>query len=128
MLTEKTCKGPCGKLLSIDEYHWKSKRRGTRQARCKECMSAYGHSHYVENSQEYKDRANNRLKTLRANNRELVKNHLLTHPCSKCGEPNSKVLALNVVSNDINNLATPDLQEKLYQSTVLCRNCEAALE
>jgi len=126
MLVEKRCKGPCGKLKSIDEFHWKSKRRGTRQARCKTCMSEYGHQHYIANSQEYKDRANNRLKALRAENKELVKTHLLTHPCSKCGEANSKVLDVNITSIEINNLASSDLTARLQLSTVLCKNCQAS--
>jgi hypothetical protein len=126
MLTHKICKGPCKRDLDIDQYHWKSKRRGTRQARCKDCMSDYGHVHYLANSQEYKDRANTRLQALRAENRDLIKSHLLANPCSKCGETNHKVLATNLNSNEINNLATPDLQVRLSECRVLCRNCEAS--
>lgn len=126
MITEKKCKGPCGKLLPIDEYHWKSKRRGTRQARCKECMSTYGHSHYLANSQEYKDRANSRLKILRAENRNLVKSHIQSHPCAKCGESNTKVLRTVVTPIDINNLSTDALETKLNSVPVLCRNCEVS--
>lgn len=126
MLTEKRCKGTCGLTKSVDEFHWKSKRRGTRQARCKVCMSEYGHAHYVANSKEYKDRANTRLKALRAQNKESVKNYLSTHPCSKCGEANSKVLDVNITSIEINNLANSDILAKLDLSTVLCRNCQAS--
>jgi hypothetical protein len=126
MLTSKTCKGPCGRKLDIDQFHWKSKRRGTRQARCKDCMSAYGKTHYQQNSQEYKDRANNRLRALRTENRSLVQNWIVAHPCSKCGETNIKVLDTTVNSNEINNLATTELQARLEQSEVLCRNCAAS--
>lgn len=128
MITEKKCKGPCDTTKSVDDFHWKSKRKGTRQARCKECMSDYGHKHYEANSQEYKDRANSRLKALRADNRNFVKTHLSTNPCSKCGEANPKVLDVNINSTDINNLATSDLLARLEHSIVLCRNCEAAKE
>lgn len=126
MLTEKRCKGPCGQTKPIDEFHWKSKRRGTRQARCKACMSQYAHNHYVENSQEYKDRANTRLKALRTENRDLVKSHLQEHPCVKCGESNPKVLTISVTAAEINNLSTEALQAKLASSAVLCRNCKAS--
>lgn len=126
MITEKQCKGPCGQVKSIDEFHWKSKRRGTRQARCKSCMSDYGHQHYVANAQEYKDRANNRLKSLRTENRELVKTHLLTHPCQKCGETNVKALDVSVTSNEINNLGTEALTERLSVASVLCKNCQVS--
>lgn len=126
MLTEKKCKGPCGLLKSIDEFHWKSKRRGTRQARCKACMSDYGHKHYVANSQEYKDRANSRLQSLRTDNRNFVKTHLETHPCFKCGEANPKSLSINVTSTEVNNLATSELLAKLESSVVICRNCQAS--
>jgi hypothetical protein len=128
MLTEKKCKGPCGETKDINDFHWKSKRKGTRQARCKLCMSQYGHEHYVANSGEYKDRANSRLRALRTDNRNFVKTHLETNPCSKCGEANPKVLSVNVTSAEINNLATSDLLAKLEQSTVLCRNCQAGAE
>jgi hypothetical protein len=126
MLTHKVCKGSCGLDKQIDEFHWKSKRRGTRQARCKDCMSQYGKAHYQTNSQEYKDRANNRLRALRTENRDLVKSWLSSHNCSKCGESNSKVLSTSLTSAEINNLSTTDLQGRLEQAVILCRNCEAA--
>lgn len=126
MITEKKCKGPCGLTKSVDEFHWKSKRKGTRQTRCKECMSQYGHSHYVANSQQYKDRANTRLTQLRADNRLAVETWLTTNPCSKCGESNSKVLSTSLTSQEINNLSQTDLTAKLQASIILCRNCEAA--
>ena len=126
MITEKTCKGPCGLTKPIDEFHYKSKRRGTRQARCKTCMSEYGHDHYVANSQEYKDRANSRLKVLRAENRNLVKSHLSTHSCQKCGESNQRVLRTSVSPTEINNLSTDALRTKLEASAILCRNCEVS--
>lgn len=125
MITEKKCKGECGLPKSIDEFHWKSKRKGTRQARCKDCMSKYGHDHYVANSQEYKDRANTRLKSLRTTNRQLVDTWISTNPCSKCGETNPKVLDVSATSSEINNLATDALSAKLQAGTVLCRNCQA---
>ncbi len=126
MLTEKRCKGTCGLVKPVDEFHWKSKRRGTRQARCKVCMSEYGHKHYLDNAQEYKDRANSRLKTLRAENHQALKTHLSTHPCTKCGEANPKVLAPPVNSIEINNLSTIALSEKLASTDVFCRNCLAS--
>src|ERR1700746_3618807 len=125
MITEKKCKGPCGQTKPIDDFHWKSKRKGTRQARCKECMSDYGHAHYVANAQQYKDRANSRLQSLRTQNRETVKTHLQTHPCSKCGEANYKVLTTSLTSVEINNLAPEALSAKLAETSVLCRNCIA---
>jgi len=126
MLTEKCCKGPCGQKLSIDQFHWKSKRKGTRQARCKTCMSEYGHQHYVANSQQYKDRANTRLKTLRAENRNLRKQHLSSNPCLKCGETNPKVLDVNITSAEINNLSVEAFATRLSNSVVLCKNCQAS--
>jgi hypothetical protein len=124
MLTEKRCK-KCNIVKEITEFHWKSKRRGTRQINCIACTREYGHTHYLANSQEYKDRANTRLKALRTENRDLLKTYISTHPCSKCGETNYKVLSTNLNSNEINNLATPELQAKLQVCTILCRNCEA---
>lgn len=126
MLTEKTCKGVCGKTLSVDEFHWKCKRKGTRQARCKDCMSIYGKSHYLNNSQEYKDRANGRLKALRATNRQTVKSFLMANPCSRCAETNYKVLEISVTSTEVNNLSTEALTAKLAPTGVLCRNCQAS--
>lgn len=128
MLTEKKCKGPCGRTLPVDDFHWKSKRKGTRQARCKSCMSDYGHQHYVANSDKYKERANSRLQALRATNRESVDNHLKTHPCQGCGETNFKVLQTSLTSIEINNLSPEALNAKLAESTVKCLNCLAAEE
>lgn len=125
MLTHKRCKGPCGLDKEIDNYHWKSKRRGTRQARCKDCMSAYGRLHYLANSDLYKDRANTRLTALRAQNRVSVKTYLSSVGCSRCEETNPRVLTTTVTSTEINNLSNEDLMVKLKESVVLCRNCKA---
>jgi hypothetical protein len=124
MLTEKTC-SQCKDKKDIDQFHWKSKRRGTRQARCISCTSTYGHSHYLTHSQEYKDRANNRLKELRNTNRANVKSWLSSHPCN-CGQSNPKVLIISVNSNQINNLSPEDLSVELEKSVVMCRNCKAS--
>lgn len=126
MVTEKQCKGPCGRTLSVDEFHWKSKRKGTRQPKCKACMSEYGKTHYSTNSDKYKERANSRLQLLRSTNRENVKAYLASHPCSKCGESNPKVLTMNVTSIEINNMASEAFLQKLLGSTVLCHNCKVS--
>jgi len=89
-------------------------------------MRDYGHSHYVANADQYKERANLRLSSLRTENRKLVKDYLLTNPCGKCQESNPKVLTISVTSAEINNLATPALQARLAVSSVLCRNCQAS--
>ena len=127
MLVHKRCVGPCGRDLEIDQFHWKSKRKGTRQARCKDCMSDYGHTHYLANSTQYKNRANTRLRALRAANRELMNSYYLTHSCVRCGETNPKVLGSSIDSNDTNNLATADLLAKLSLCRILCKNCEARM-
>lgn len=128
MLTEKRCLGPCGLIKSVDDFHWKSKRRGHRQARCKDCSRQYSHVHYIANSDEYKERANTRLKALRLTNRDLVKTFISDNPCSKCGETNPKVLTTSIKSSEINNIATADLAVKLVQGGTLCRNCIAAVD
>lgn len=126
MITEKTCTGPCGKTLSVDEFHWKSKRRGTRQAKCKACMADYGHAHYVANADTYKERANNRLKELRANNRNMVKSYMATNPCFTCQEDNPKMLTISIDSVKVNNLSSADLLTELEPNLVICRNCLAS--
>lgn len=129
MITEKICKDPNCEIKeaqSIENFHWKSKRKGTRQPKCKTCMSRYGKTHYEANSDDYKARANERLKLLRSTNRENVKTHLSTHPCSKCGNANVKVLSISVTSAEINNMAPEALLAKLAESVVLCRNCKVS--
>lgn len=125
MLTEKKCKGPCGQVKQIDEYHWKSKRKGIRQARCKACMSEYGHEHYLANTDAYKTRANTRLKDLRTRNHDLVKNFMKTTPCAECGEANPKLLVNSLNSTQINNLSSEDLLVEMSKCVVSCRNCRA---
>lgn len=120
----KRCKGVCKRMRPLTEFHYKSKRRGTRQARCKECMSSYGKEHYIANTEDYKERANSRLKALRTTNRQLVKEHLATSSCSKCGNTNIPDLTISVKAVQINNLATENLIPLLAQSVCICRSCK----
>jgi hypothetical protein len=121
----KRCKGPCGQNLPLDDFHWKSKVRGTRQSRCKRCMHDYGKEHYLENREEILERATARIQVIRADNADLLESHLLANPCMGCGEPDIRCLRVSLNHEDLNNRTTEVLAGLLQGAVVHCLNCLA---
>ena len=72
----------CGrKNLSEDDFSYKNRVTGRRQAYCRQCQNVMSRSHYAANKARYI--ANNRQKAARNKNRIL---ELKRRPCSDCGQ------------------------------------------
>lgn len=62
----KKCAG-CGRVLKIDGFGYKDKKKGIRQSICRECFSAYNRKRYQENKEKIRER----VKSHRDNHPEL---------------------------------------------------------
>ena len=104
----------CGKKLPIEDFNWRSKKKGTRRSECKTC-----HTDYMKES--YK----NKKKTVS----EIKKNL----KCAKCGEereycldfhhinPNEKENTIARMTS--NNYRVDSVLNEIKKCIVLCSNC-----
>lgn len=87
----KTCKN-CDSTLDIEHFAWKSKCKGIRQTRCKQCYAEYNRAYYAAGEkQKQKRRAIKYAKSLRDRFREWK----FTQTCCVCGETASECLDLH---------------------------------
>ena len=105
----------CGKILPLENFNWRDKKKGTRRSECKFCHSDYMKNHYRQKKIEIQD-----LK--------------IGLKCVKCGynrcgaslefhhiNPNEKDDTIaRMISN---NYALSKVQEEVQKCVVLCSNC-----
>ena len=109
----KVC-SKCGKELSIEEFNWRDKKKGTRRSECKYCHSNYMKQKYQDKKQEIQD-----LKS--------------SYSCAKCGETRGYVLDFHHINpedkdKDIarmtsNNYRLDRVYEEIKKCVCLCSNC-----
>lgn len=70
------------------------RRRGRveLQDQCRSCRAAYTRKHYLDNKADYIKRARTRGARVRQENKHLILQYLLEHPCEVCGETDPVVL------------------------------------
>ena len=123
----------CDKEKDLDEFSFKIKALGTRQAQCKECSRLLIKNHYNKNKQYYLNKAHRRnseirLETLNYLNKYLEKNH-----CIDCGEKDLAVLEFDhkgeipkfkAVSTMIRKRYSMEkVKEEIEKCEVRCANC-----
>ncbi|HEX2996304.1 MAG TPA: hypothetical protein VHP14_15870 [Anaerolineales bacterium] len=122
----------CHQEKSLEEFPWKNKLRGKRQAICKRCMAARSHRWYLENKDAHIK--NVRLNTIEYRNEasEYSWNYLVTHPCVDCGESDPVVLEFDhvrgkkvaAVSSMIRSgFQLERIKEEIEKCEVRCSNC-----
>lgn len=104
----------CGKELSIEEFNWRNKAKGTRRSECKYC-----HSGYMKKVYQDKKQAVQALKEQSC--------------CAKCGETRGYVLDYhhvdpsqkeNTIARMTSNYYSLDKVNKEIEKCVcLCSNC-----
>ena len=104
----------CGRELSIDQFNFRDKKKGTRRSECKECHSAYM-------KQKYQDKKNEVQK---------LKSQC---SCAKCGDSRGYVLDFhhldptqkeNNIARMISNRYELDrVYDEIKKCIVLCSNC-----
>jgi hypothetical protein len=88
-------------------------------------MSEYGKKHYLDNRQEYIDRAKERLEHIRTENTKLLKRHLSTHPCISCGQTKTACLRVSIDWATLLNSSPEVVSTLLAGCEVKCLNCRA---
>ena len=119
----------------VEEFPWKYKSLGKRHTVCKDCYKKRSSDSYQHNKQRQLDNVRRNNQNYRAQARQYVLAFLLTHPCSKCGESDPRVLEFhhegeksNEVSRLIGRGASLDgLVAEIEKCIVLCANCHRKL-
>lgn len=104
----------CGKELSIEEFNWRDKSKGTRRSECKYC-----HSNYMKKQYQYK--------------KNIFEQQKAQQTCVKCGESRGYVLDFHhldpskkeetVARMTSNKYNVEDIQKEVDKCIVLCANC-----
>ncbi|HEV2009593.1 MAG TPA: hypothetical protein VGS17_01010 [Candidatus Limnocylindria bacterium] len=85
----------CDATKAVDAFAFSNMATGLRQSYCRVCHAAYRHAHYIRNKADYVRRAELQTIARRLENRRLVRQYLLSHPCVDCGEADPVVLDLD---------------------------------
>lgn len=128
----KTC-SVCKLEKSEDAFAWRNKAANKRQAKCRACHRRYTQQHYIDNADLYKARAQAGKPAARRACKDLVLEHLLSHPCVDCGEDDVEVLEFDHieavgmkaprVSSYVSRAGLRRLQEEIDKCEVRCANC-----
>ena len=126
----------CDETKSVEEFSWRSIKKGIRHRRCKACHKKYRHKHYNANQQKYVKKAKkwndeNRA-DYKARLRRYATEHLLENPCVDCGETNplvldfdhvrgKKVAAVSVLISNVTSLKR--LKAEIAKCEIRCSNC-----
>lgn len=121
----------CNKAKESSEYSWKNAAKGKQHSFCKECHSAYRHSHYLNNKDKYLKKAkrwNGRQTQIL---RKFIFEYLSAHPCVDCGNSDLRVLDFDhqgekfmSICNMVRACYSQAMIEKEIQKCkVRCANC-----
>ena len=128
----KKCGGVCGEVLPEDRFRWKNKERGWLQSKCIECNKAYQRQHYIENKQDYVDKAKLYVKVYKDVVYTYILNYFLANPCVDCGESDVVVLEFdhvrgkkeaNVSELIQSKVGLDRIKEEIAKCDVRCCNC-----
>lgn len=117
----------CGQSEPKVEFAERSARASGKQSWCKECNAEYSRDYYQAN----KDKFAERRKQQKEIAREFVRMYLLAHPCSECGNGDSRVLDFHHVEEkaiEISNAvrrgwSISRISDEIDKCVVLCANC-----
>lgn len=97
----------CNVEKPLDDFHWRSKAKGTKQAQCKPCKNGY-HLNHIE---VYRERSRQRNELWRTEFREFIWSYLSDKSCVDCGISDIRVLEFD----------HRDDEEKLYTISGMSR-------
>ena len=119
-----------------EEYSWRFKALGKRDAICKECRKVYNDQYFNGTARErHLEQVKERKKQARIYAREYVLNYLTRHPCESCGESDIRVLEFHHIGDKDqtisqmvgDGLSIERIQKELDKCQVLCSNCHRKL-
>jgi hypothetical protein len=129
---KKICPGCSEERDAEQDFRWKYKDRGVRQARCKYCQADSNKAHYQNNKQVYLDRARSRNGRIIEENQRRLYAYLSIHSCVDCGQADVRVLEFDHVrGKKLRNISLllsqgyswETIQAEIDKCEVRCANC-----
>ena len=114
------------------EFAFRSIKTGKRQSHCRKCHAAYRREHYLRTKPTYIQNERVRMRERRRQNRILLYEYLLGHPCVDCGELDPVVLDFDhrdptVKRDEVSKLAARQawstVLQEIAQCVVRCASC-----
>src|SRR5438876_11904036 len=90
----------------MEEFAWRFKSKGVRNAVCRTCQSKYGKQYYHTYRDKYIAKAGVRNKVVRQAARDFVLGYLREYPCVDCGESDPVVLEFDHQHSKIAEIGT----------------------
>lgn len=112
-------------------FHKKSSTPDGLQYVCKKCIRIMHVTHYLENTDYYKDKAIKHNLEYKKRNLQFVVNYLKEHPCIDCGESDPLVLEFDHISDkykEVSRLVSDyasleTINKEISKCEVRCANC-----
>lgn len=124
----------CGLEKPTEEFNFKNKKIGRRNARCKQCTRTDIRVAYRKNRKHYLEYRAAYNKDLRKRVLDFLFNYLSNHPCVDCGETEVVILEFDHV-RDRKRMAISEMvrgrhslgviEREIIKCDVRCRNCHA---
>lgn len=129
-MIEKTCK-KCFITKPIEEFNFKDKARGKRQAQCQICTREAIRNHYYKHVDYYHRKAQKRRKLLQVLLKQFLIDYLQTHPCVDCNEKDIIVLEFDHLRDKTREIGTflqngypiNTVKKEIEKCEVRCANC-----
>lgn len=123
----KRCSG-CKEMLDVDDFPWKSRAKGIRQARCKACYREYNRAYYAQGE---RTKQIPRVRSANQANRQRYLDWKAQQKCANCGESSTECLDLHHIDPSQKDAAVSTLttrgwaviQREIQKCIVLCANC-----
>lgn len=123
----------CNLDKAVDCFEFKDKQKQRRSSWCKSCTTEYKKKHYAKHRDTYLSASLIRNHQRRAERRQIVIEHLQSHPCVDCGENDPIVLEfdhrdpstkINSISRLVSQFAPLDvLRTEIEKCDIRCANC-----
>lgn len=113
------------------KIHNEEKVKWGKKFRCKSCNREYQRKWFAENQEVQRQRVKTNRQRALADVRELVRNHLESHPCVDCGETDIVVLQFDHQSDKVlgisqmmrRGFSLEIVQKEIDKCEVRCANC-----
>ena len=121
----------CNREFGLEEFNFKFKSKGIRQAHCKSCSRSYVKQHYIKNRDYYLKKALRNNSILRQKVRDFIWQYLSNHPCIDCEENDILVLEFDHRESkylEIGKMVTgryslERIKQEVEKCDVRCANC-----
>lgn len=131
-LCMKVC-NTCKRLLSLDNFPYRNKKRGWLSCYCRSCIKIKGHERYTMNKDIISEKNRKRRLNRRDHTIRKMIEYFIDHPCVDCGENDPLTLTFDHRDRhskrcDISRMVTSNcswetILTEIYKCDVRCGNC-----